>query len=481
MTSTDPDAFDNTINDASFLQRIVELNLTDPRAQDRIIYPLSVICSIVILARICNCNDAREQRLFWLEKQPWLKENFYGLSDDVPSEQTLRRVVSILNTDETVNFLTNYFANHRELSEKTLGSVPLKEREVIAADGQNINATRSSKNGNDARKDSGIDIVSLHSSTYGITLSQRTVDKKNHEAEVILDMIKALNLRNAILTWDAINTRPYTVKAVVDANADFLVCLKDNQGNLIDDVKTGFQFYDMDKYPGESVSSTMVFEAHGRKEGKEIAILDAKYALSKEMRKKWPDVNSVIRVRTTRIYKNSNTIVENEDRFYISSLVIDGLDKEFADTMLKIILQRWKVESMHWVLDVVFEQDQLPLRNRDYINNSTIYTKMAFNILSYIRDNIPYHYNKPWSFKTLRMLAQKDDYGFKFMKAFFTRDMSELENDEGLIGIVYKEAEPTGNDIPDNLKETGFEASINDDTPLGKFARGRHKIKAKRT
>lgn len=69
------------------------------------------------------------------------------------------------------------------------------------------------------------DIVSLHSSTYGITLSQRTVDKKNHEAEVILDMIKALNLRNAILTWDAINTRPYTVKAVVDANADFLVCL----------------------------------------------------------------------------------------------------------------------------------------------------------------------------------------------------------------------------------------------------------------
>ena len=81
------------------------------------------------------------------------------MSDDVPSEQTLRRVVSILNTDETVNFLTNYFANHRELSEKTLGSVPLKEREVIAADGQNINATRSSKNGNDARKDSGIDIA----------------------------------------------------------------------------------------------------------------------------------------------------------------------------------------------------------------------------------------------------------------------------------------------------------------------------------
>ena len=102
MTSTDPDAFDNTINDASFLQRIVELNLTDPRSQARIIYPLSVICSIVILARICNCNDAREQRLFWLEKLPWIKETYYVLDDAVPSEQTLRRVVSILNTNETV-------------------------------------------------------------------------------------------------------------------------------------------------------------------------------------------------------------------------------------------------------------------------------------------------------------------------------------------------------------------------------------------
>lgn len=98
---------------------------------------------------------------FWLEKLPWLKENFYGLDDDVPSEQTLRRVVSILNTNETVNFLTNYFANHRELSEKALDSVLLKERAVIAADGQNINATRSSKNGNDARHEKILASTSL--------------------------------------------------------------------------------------------------------------------------------------------------------------------------------------------------------------------------------------------------------------------------------------------------------------------------------
>lgn len=70
------------------------------------------------------------------------------MDDDVPSKQTIKWVVSIINTNETGNFLTNYFANHREISEKTLFSVPLKERNVIAAEGQNINATRSSKKGN---------------------------------------------------------------------------------------------------------------------------------------------------------------------------------------------------------------------------------------------------------------------------------------------------------------------------------------------
>ena len=67
-----------------------------------------------------------------------------------------------------------------------------------------------------------------------------------------------------------------------------------------------------------------------------------------------------------------------------------------------------------------------------------------------------------------------------FLKAFFTQDMSEIENDERFIGLFYKEPEPTGNDVPDNLEVNGFENTISDDTPLGRFARTRKKIKGKR-
>lgn len=66
--------------------------------------------------------------------------------------------------------------------------------------------------------------------------------------------------------------------------------------------------------------------------------------------------------------------------------------------MQDIILSRWQIESRHWVVDVVFGQDALPLRNKEYIENSTVYTKIACNVLSYIRDNVPYYNGKPWSF-----------------------------------------------------------------------------------
>lgn len=89
-------------------------------------------------------------------------------------------------------------------------------------------------------------------------------------------------------------------------------------------------------------------------------------------------------------------------------------------------------------IEVVFGQDALPLRNKEYIENSTVYTKIACNVLSYIRDHVPYYNGKPWSFESLQILARKAQTNFMFLKAFFTKDMSEIENDERFIGIFYK-------------------------------------------
>ena len=475
MSDNKDTSIDLKLNEACFLQRLVELNLKDERNTSLIVYPLYTIVTVIILARMAGCNNSRTQRLFWQKNKKQLQSLIYGLGDEVPSEQTIRRVVALVKEDETVKFLSEYFVSFRENILKPLGSVPLAQRELIAADGQNIRATRSSKDGNDSRKNGGYDVVSLFLSTYGVTLCQRTVDKKNNEALAIMEMIKDLNLANSILTWDAINTRAATLKAVTEADADFLVCLKSNQGYLYEEVCDSFTFADADRYLGEVLSSKRVSSDHGRIEEKEITILDAEHGLSKEMQRKWPYIKSLIRVNTTRTYKCSgvSNTDDVESRYFVSSIITDGLDKSFADTIQDIILARWQIESRHWVIDIAFDQDRLPLRNQDY-------TKMACNVLSYIRDNVPLYQSKPWSFDSLQMLASDVEYGFMFLKAFFTQDMSEIENDERFIGLFYKEPEPTGNDVPDNLEVNGFENTISDDTPLGRFARTRKKIKRKR-
>lgn len=351
------------------------------------------------MARIAGNNNCRTQRLFWLEDLEALQSLFYGLDDEVPCEQTIRRVISGARVEETIKFLTVYFAVYQKNSQSSEDEVSLSKRDVIAADGQNIRATRQTKKGNDARKSTGYDLVSLYSTKYGLNISQRAVDKKNHEAEAILEMIATLNLRNCILTWDAINTRAVTLDAVVKALADFLVCLKANQGELFDVIEEAFSWLDVDKFQGEVLSSSRTSTDHGRIETKEISILSAEDILNTDLKRKWPHVHSVIRVRTSRIYKSSGVQTEDrEDKFFISSITPDGLDDSFAATMQDIILSRWQIESRHWVIDVVFGQDALPLRNNEYIENSTVYTKIACNVLSYIRDNVSYYNGKPWSF-----------------------------------------------------------------------------------
>lgn len=392
------------------------------------LYCFSEVSSVIIMARIAGKNNCRTQRLF------------YGLDDEVPCEQTIRRVISGVKAEETIKFLTVYFAVYQKNSQSSEDEVSLSKRDVIVADGQNIRATRQTKKGNDARKSTGYDLVSLYSTKYGLTISQRAVDKKNHEAEAILDMIATLNLRNCILTWDAINTRATTLEAVVvKALADFLVCLKANQGELFDVIEEAFSRLDVDEFQGEVLSSSRTSTEHGRIETKEISILNAKDILSTELKRNLTHVHSVIRVRTSRIYKSSGVQTEDrEDKFFISSITPDGLDDSFAATMQDIILSRWQIESRHWVIDVVFGQDALPLRNKEYIENSTVYTKIACNVLSYIRDNVSYYNGKPWSFESLQILARKAQTNFMFLKAFFTKDMSEIENDERFIGIFYK-------------------------------------------
>ena len=409
------------------LQRSIELSVADPRNQALISYPLSTLSVIIVLARMSGCENMTAVAHFYADNKEKLKKYIYGLGNESPTPQTLRRVQSILNGKHLLEYFTDYFINC--CISKSIGTTApeLKDRDVISCDGQNIRATRSMSRG-DKRKITGYDIVQMYSHKYGITLSQKITDKKNHEAQAIIEMLTLINAVHCIFVWDAINTQHKTLNAVTEAGGDFIVCVKRNQENLYEEIVTAFEH----SLPDEAVSASRTNSEHGRIEQKDISIIPVKYALSKEMRRKWPTIVSVVCVTTSRYLKSSGK-EQQDKRYFISSLEIDYDEEDYAYQIQDIILQRWQVEVSHWYLDMCFMQDRLPLRNRDYINNHTYFTKMAFNILSYVKNSCPQDkQQRTPSMESLQYACRDVETAIRFCMAYVTQDNRYFLEDERL-------------------------------------------------
>ena len=206
------------------------------------------------------------------------------------------------------------------------------------------------------------------------------------------------------------------------------VCVKSNQGNLYEEIVTAFEH----SLPDKAVSASQTDGEHGRIEQKDISIIPAELGLSTEMRRKWSTIASVICVTTERYIKSSGK-EQKELRYFISSIAIDYDNEDYAAQIQDIILQRWRVEVNHWYLDMYFMQDRLPLRNRDYINNHTYFTKMAFNILSYVKNHCPQDKRQRTpSMESLQYACLDAETAIRFCLSYVSQDNRYFLEDERL-------------------------------------------------
>lgn len=432
---------DFTYDEISKLQRVIELSIKDPRNKALITYPLSVIATVIILARMAGHNNMRAIFEYCSVNIKKLQKIIYGLGDEIPTPQTFRRVTTILNTDNLIDILTNFFVDTciRKVFDDT--SVNIFERDLISCDGQNIRATRSSVNDGDRRKSAGYDIVQMYSSKYGITIAQQVVDKKNQESRAIIEMLKYVNVKNTILAWDAINTHISTMSAVIEAGGDFLCSLKRNQKLTLEEVSFAFQHRDNDYL----MQDDKVLSEHGRIEQRHIEILPAEIALSKENQRKFKHVKSIILVQksvTKKISIGTNERPAKSELFYISSIEVDFDDDTFVAKMDDLIRSRWAVEVDHFIIDVNFDQDRIPLRNRDYIYNSVYFTKIAKNVLKFAQDAIAEFTGKtPPSIRALQHACNDINASFDFLMAYIKNDKSMVMEVEAIYnyGLVKKE------------------------------------------
>ena len=145
--------------------------------------------------------------------------------------------------------------------------------------------------------------------------------------------------------------------------------------------------------------------------------------------------------------------------------------------MLRVILDRWKIEGVqHFSLDVLFEQDYLPLRNQQYIRNHSFFTKMAYNVVSYVRNNLPLIRGEKVALSALvRTAKNTPSISFEYIKAYFNKDVSALLTNEKMIRLGLVKAPKV-----EEVEEIIPQENLGNDTKLALFFNSR-KNKARKT
>lgn len=202
----------------------------------------------------------------------------------------------------------------------------------------------------------------------GILIGQKRVDGKSNEITAIPDVLSLFDLEGVTVTIDAMGCQKAVAEQIVDGGGNYVLAVKGNQGDMLDDIKV---YFDAEaKYRPRGDFRTVEKE-HGRIETRKVWVEDNIEWL--HHKDKWKGLQSIVMVEATREIQDKKT---KERRYYISSLPAD------AKRLSKIIRAHWGIEnSLHYVLDVAFNEDQSRARSGHSAENLAIIRRFALNIL----------------------------------------------------------------------------------------------------
>lgn len=324
--------------------------LTDPRVERTKEHLLSDILFIAIAAVICGAESWNDIEQYGKAKESWLK-TFISLPSGIPSHDTFNRVFSALDPEQLE---ACFLAWVREVAQ-------LSQGEVVSIDGKAIRGSRQA--GNKAI----VHMVSAWANTNHLVLAQRRVADKSNEITAIPKLLQVLELSGTVVTIDAIGCQRSIAQQIVSHKADYILAVKENQRHLWEDIQDSFQMLAADTVAEETDCG------HGRVERRTCAVLGDCSLIEKAF--EWASLRSVVRIQAERFHKASGEIQE-ETRYYISSLPPE------AARLNRSIRQHWGIEnSLHWVLDLAFHEDQSRKRAGHAAQNFSLLNRIALNLL----------------------------------------------------------------------------------------------------
>lgn len=340
-------------------------SIEEPRQTGKVEHELIDVLAITVCAVLAHAETFEDIALYGTHKEKWLRQ-FLQLPNGVPSHDTFRRVFMLINAERFERCFLAW----------TRAAFTLPEKDVlhqIAVDGKTMRRSFDRRKGT-----SPLHVVSAFATQTGLTLAQRVIAEKSGEADALLPLLEGLDLSGALISLDALYARKPLANSIVDQGADYLIALKRNNKKDHTCVVEYFAKTAFGKIPDTPAVFDAFEETHGRLTRRRAFVTDDPELIAGL--EEWRDVRQVIAVETissnTNAHGGGRGKTKCDIRYFLTSSVADG------PALASAVRDHWAIEnSLHWVLDVGFREDDSRLRDRNAAANLAIIRKIAINLI----------------------------------------------------------------------------------------------------
>lgn len=344
---------------AAFDEAVVFLShfsdLQDPRQQAKVAYPLAEILLLCLLAILAGAETITDIALFGRKKLDLLRR-FRPFANGTPAHDHLGDILAVLDPDQFQHCFVAWVAASTGAPEG-----------VVAIDGKTVRRSGQKRKGK-----APIHLVSAFAARQRLVLGQVKVAEKSNEITAIPKLLELLAIEGAIVTIDAMGCQRDIAQKIVEKNADYVLALKGNQGSLREDVELFVAEQTAVGFKHSTISRNQTVDGdHGRIETRTTTVIHDVAWL--RQRHNWPGLNAVVIVESVRQTPDKE---ERETRFYITSLLL------LASMLAPVVRGHWTIEnSLHWVMDMVFRDDECRVRTDHAPANFCTIKHMALNLI----------------------------------------------------------------------------------------------------
>ncbi|HTU08236.1 MAG TPA: ISAs1 family transposase, partial [Trebonia sp.] len=323
----------------------------DPRDPRFTTHLLGDLLTIALCATLSGAKSFEDMAAFGRSKEAWLRRLGLTLPAGIPSHDTFRDLFRHLDPAIFQTCFTSWIK--AVCAHLGIQQVPI--------DGKALRGSRGLEG-------TCLYLVSAWVGAHSLTLGQVAVEDKSNEITAIPKLLQLLELEGALVSIDAMGCQKEIAQAIRDKKADYLLQVKGNQPTLEADIcasvdaafAADFEGFEHDIWVRE-------LRGHGRVEEQVCLVLYNLEGLS--TREEWVDLQAIVRVARTKVEGGKETF---EVAHYICSR------RGSAEELGNASRGHWGIENgLHWVLDVIFREDDSRLKDRTAAENLGLLRRVA--------------------------------------------------------------------------------------------------------